>query len=96
LFLLQLGFDDVLAEPAAAQGFEWVWRLTFLVFSGTKLWVYRLLAAVLAVPAALIWGVVFALTSALYIYVGAPLIRLLEFDFYIVKRVSKKGEKWQF
>jgi len=78
----------VLAEPTSAQGFEWVWRLTFLVFSGVKLWTYRLLAAVVAVPAALLWGVVFAVVSVLYIWVLAPLIRLLEFDFYIIKRVS--------
>ena len=38
---LQLGFDDVLAEPDTAQGFDAVWKLAYVVFTQTKLWLYR-------------------------------------------------------
>merc|ERR1711950_63432 len=38
---IDLDFDDVLAEPKAAQGFEWVWRLSFVLFSQTKEWLYK-------------------------------------------------------
>merc|ERR1712012_366228 len=33
---IDLDFDDVIAEPSAAQGFEWVRKLAFVVFSQTK------------------------------------------------------------
>ena len=56
---LQLGFNDVLAEPDTAQGFDAVWKLAYVVFTQTKLWLYRLVGAAVAVPAAIFSGVVF-------------------------------------
>ena len=55
----QLGFNDVLAEPDTAQGFDGVWKLAYVVFTQTKLWLYRLVGAAVAIPAAIFWGVVF-------------------------------------
>lgn len=77
----------MLAEPDTAQGFEWVWRLAFVLFSRGKLWIYRLLAAVVAIPCALLWAVVFAFVTVLYVWVLTPIIKLVEFAFYLVKRV---------
>merc|ERR1712032_329629 len=34
---IDLDFDDVIAEPKAAHGFDPVWRLSFILFSQTKL-----------------------------------------------------------
>merc|ERR1712018_178443 len=45
---IDLDFDDVIAEPKAAHGFDPIWRLSFILFSQTKLWTYRILAALLA------------------------------------------------
>merc|ERR1712018_828605 len=45
---IDLDFDDVIAEPKAAHGFDPIWRLSFILFSQTKLWTYRVLAAILA------------------------------------------------
>merc|ERR1712157_29078 len=42
---IDLDFDDVIAEPKAAHGFDPIWRLSFILFSQTKLWTYRILAA---------------------------------------------------
>merc|ERR1711879_741573 len=39
---IDLDFDDVIAEPKAAHGFDPVWRLSFILFSQTKLWTYRI------------------------------------------------------
>ena len=89
-FNFQLGFDDVLAEPAHSQGIEGVWRLAFLVFGGAKLWVYRIVAAVVALPLALLWGAVFGFVTVFHVWFGAPAIRLLEFVFYVVRRVSRQ------
>merc|ERR1711936_1245884 len=47
---IDLDFDDVIAEPKAAHGFDPIWRLSFILFSQTKLWTYRVLAALLAAP----------------------------------------------
>merc|ERR1712223_60809 len=47
---IDLDFDDVIAEPKAAHGFDPIWRLSFILFSQTKLWTYRILAALLAAP----------------------------------------------
>ena len=88
LVKLQLDFDDVLAEPNAAQGFEWVWKLAFVVFSQTKSWFYKLFAAVVAVPAALIWAVVFALVTVVYIWIVSPALRLFDLNLAIFRRVS--------
>merc|ERR1712156_42946 len=38
---IDLDFDDVIAEPKAAHGFDPIWRLSFILFSQTKLWTYR-------------------------------------------------------
>merc|ERR1719489_425824 len=50
---IDVDFDDVLAEPLSAQGFEPIWRLTFVLFTQVKLWLSRIASALLAVPAAL-------------------------------------------
>ncbi|XP_059091640.1 caveolin-3-like [Tigriopus californicus] len=84
---IDLGFDDVLAEPMNAHGFEGVWKLSFVVFSQTKMWFYRLFAALLAIPAALIWGFIFSLVSVFYIWVGAPILKLFDFFVFVVRRV---------
>ena len=86
--LLQLDFDDVLAEPKAAQGFEWVWRLSFVLFSQTKEWLYKVFSALLAVPLALVWALVFALVSVVHIWVLTPGLRLFDLFLALVRRVS--------
>jgi hypothetical protein len=85
---LQLGFDDVLAEPMAAQGFEWVWKLAFVVFTQTKLWLYRLFAAVVAIPAALVWALVFALITVVYVWFLSPAFRIFDLGVTCFRRVS--------
>jgi len=84
---INLDFDDVLAEPSAAQGFEWVWKLAFVVFSQTKSWFYKIFAAVVAVPAALMWAVVFALVTVVYIWIVSPALRLFDLSLAIGRRV---------
>lgn len=83
----QFNFDDVLAEPSASQGFDGMWRLSFILFTHTKLWFYRLFAAILAIPAALVWGFVFSVLSVLYIWILAPVLRLFDLGVAIVRRV---------
>merc|ERR1712152_114722 len=84
---IDLDFDDVLAEPAAAQGFEWVWKLAFVLFSQTKLWIYKILSAVVAIPLALIWALVFALLTVVHVWILSPALRLLDLILAVVKKV---------
>merc|ERR1712203_1224909 len=62
---IDLDFDDVIAEPKAAHGFDPIWRLSFILFSQTKLWTYRILAALLAAPLSILWGLLFSILSVL-------------------------------
>merc|ERR1712184_215356 len=38
---IDLDFDDVIAEPKAAHGFDPVWRLSFILFSVLYVWLLR-------------------------------------------------------
>merc|ERR1739836_245323 len=60
---IDLDFADVLAEPNSAHGFDPLWRLSFILFSQTKLWLYRILSAILVLPLSVLWAVIFALAT---------------------------------
>ena len=87
-FIFQLDFDDVLAEPSTAHGFDPIWRLSFVLFSQTKLWIYRILSAIIAVPLSIIWAVIFSLLSVIYVWVVRPIIRIVELFLAVFKRVT--------
>jgi len=84
---IDLDFSDVLAEPSSAHGFDPLWRLSFILFSQTKLWLYRLLSAVLVLPLSVLWAVIFALFTILYVWVLRPVIKIVEVVFAVFKRV---------
>merc|ERR1711863_78920 len=83
---IDLDFDDVIAEPKAAHGFDPVWRLSFILFSQTKLWTYRILAALLAAPLSILWGLLFSLLSVLYVWIIRPVMRIVETVLAIFRR----------
>merc|ERR1712060_368407 len=83
---IDLDFDDVIAEPKAAHGFDPVWRLSFILFSQTKLWTYRILAALLAAPLSILWGLLFSLLSVLYVWLIRPVMRIVETLLAIFRR----------
>ncbi|XP_075524931.1 uncharacterized protein LOC142557158 [Dermacentor variabilis] len=84
---VNLVFEDVLAEPDASHGFDGAWKLTYLVFSSTRLWCYRLLAALLALPCGLTWGLLFSLLSLLQVWLVSPSLRVFDVLLHIVHRV---------
>ena len=83
----QLDFADVLAEPSSAHGFDPMWRLSFILFSNTKLWLYRLVSAVLVLPLSILWAVIFAIFTIFYVWLARPLIKILEVVLAVFKRV---------
>merc|ERR1719336_1968806 len=84
---IDIDFNDVLAEPTSAQGFEPIWRLTYVLFSQTKLWLYRIVSALMAVPAALVWALVFALITVVHVWFVAPFLKIFDFKVAVVKRL---------
>lgn len=84
---VNLSFDDILAESDASQGFEFIWRLTFLIFTTVRLWFYRIIAGVLALPLALIWGVLFALINVLVIWILTPAFKIYDLILHHVHRL---------
>lgn len=84
---ISLEFDDVLAEPAGSLSIDPIWQISFVLFSQTKLWLYRIAAAIVAVPAALLWALVFALITVVYIWILAPALRLFDLGVCIARRV---------
>merc|ERR1711915_556194 len=83
---IDLDFDDVIAEPKAAHGFDPTWRLSFILFSQTKLWTYRVLAALLAAPLSILWGLLFSILSVLYVWIIRPVMRIVETLLAIFRR----------
>merc|ERR1712110_1125316 len=83
---IDLDFDDVIAEPKAAHGFDPIWRLSFILFSQTKLWTYRVLAALLAAPLSILWGLLFSILSVVYVWIIRPVMRIVETVLAIFRR----------
>lgn len=84
---VNIHFDDVLGETDNNQGFEFVWRLTFLIFQTVRIWAYRLLATVIALPLAIVWAVVFAFINVLGVWGFTPLLRVVDVLLFYVHRV---------
>lgn len=76
--IVKLNFEDILAEPDSAHSWDCAWRLTFRTFTGVRCIVYKLLALLIALPCALIWGIVFALLTLLNVWAATPFARALQ------------------
>jgi hypothetical protein len=84
---VNLTFEDIIGETDANQGFEFIWRLTFLIFNWTKFQLYRIVAGLLAVPLAIIWAVVFALISVVSVWVLTPVLKIFDLVLFHVHKV---------
>ena len=88
-FNLQLNFEDVLAEPDVSHGFDPIWRSSYVLFTGSRYWIYRLLAALFALPLALVWGITFSLITFFSVWFATPALRILDVVLFYVRRVNK-------
>nr|XP_056703141.1 caveolin-2 [Euleptes europaea] len=69
---LKLAFEDVIAEPASTHSFDRVWICSHALFELSKYLIYKLLTLFLAIPLALVAGVLFAVLSCLHIWIVVP------------------------
>lgn len=83
---VNIEFSSVFAEPTAAHGFDGVFKLNYVMFNQTKLWVYKILSALISLPLALLWAVVFSLLTVVYVWLVKPVLAL----FTVVMAITKK------
>jgi len=74
---IDLTFADIFGEPDSLHSFNGVWRVTHSIFTAVRNFFYKLFAIVIFIPAAFVFGILFALVSALGVYVIVPAGRLL-------------------
>ena len=86
--IAQLNFEDVLAEPDASHGFDPIWRSAFILFTGSRYWIYRLLSALLALPLALVWGIAFSLITFVSVWLATPVLRILDVVLFYIRKVN--------
>ncbi|XP_053552188.1 caveolin-2-like [Bombina bombina] len=73
---LKVDFSDVLAEPDSFHSFDKVWTWSDILFESSKLWCYRIISLLCAVPVSLVSGILFALLGCLHIWCAMPCIQL--------------------
>ena len=83
-----MNFEDVLAEPDASHGFDPIWRSAFILFTGSRYWIYRLPSALFALPLALVWGVLFSLITFVSVWLATPVLRILDVVLFYIRRVN--------
>ncbi|CAI5795979.1 caveolincaveolin-2-like [Podarcis lilfordi] len=73
---LKLEFSDILAEPSSFRSFDRVWTWSDIVFESSRLWCYRIISLLCAVPVSLFSGFLFACLGCLHIWCVMPCIQL--------------------
>ncbi|XP_052779064.1 caveolin-3-like [Mya arenaria] len=73
--IVKIEFNDIFAEPEGTYSFGTIWGASNNLFTDTKVWCYKFLSALLAVPCSICWGVNFACLSFCQIWLCEPGIR---------------------
>nr|XP_015202873.1 PREDICTED: caveolin-2-like isoform X2 [Lepisosteus oculatus] len=73
----KVSFEDVIAEPDTVHSFDKVWIWSHALFEVSRLWFYRIITLVLAIPVSLISGILFAILSCLHIWCVMPCVQIL-------------------
>ncbi|XP_001520265.2 caveolin-2 [Ornithorhynchus anatinus] len=73
---LKVDFADVLAEPTSFHSFDRVWTWSDITFETSRLWGYRLISLLCALPGSLLAGGLFACLSSLHIWCIMPCVQL--------------------
>jgi hypothetical protein len=61
-------FEDVIAEPVSVRSGDRVWIWSNALFEVTRVWTYRIVTVLLAVPISIITALLFAILSFLHIW----------------------------
>ncbi|KAI7794931.1 caveolin-2 [Triplophysa rosa] len=74
---LKVTFQDVIAEPASVRSGDRVWIWSHALFEVSRVWCYRIITALLAVPVSLIAGVLFAILGFIHIWFLTPCVQVV-------------------
>ncbi|KAF5909353.1 caveolin-2-like, partial [Clarias magur] len=74
---LKVTIEDVIAEPTSVHSFDKVWLWSHALFEVSRVWIYRFISLLLAVPVALLVGLLFSIFSFLHIWLIVPAVQLL-------------------
>ncbi|PAV65660.1 hypothetical protein WR25_12751 [Diploscapter pachys] len=74
---VKFAFEDVFGEADTQHSWDCVWRLIYRIFTWTRLFFYRLFALLVGIPAALIFGLLYAIFIVLNTFACIPLGKLL-------------------
>ncbi|CAG9532603.1 unnamed protein product [Cercopithifilaria johnstoni] len=72
-----MDFGKVFAEPDGSHSFNWTWLATNRIFTATSVIIYKLLAAFIAIPLAVFFGILFAIFAVISVFLCTPLGVLL-------------------
>jgi len=84
---VNIPFEHLIGEPDPTHGFEFVWRLVFLLFNATRFWFYRIIAAIIAIPLALLWAIIFAFLNVFVVWFVTPALRLFDIFLHFANRI---------
>ncbi|XP_033118625.1 caveolin-3-like isoform X2 [Anneissia japonica] len=73
---VRVGFEEVFAEPNGMHSFDMVWEYSFLTFSSSKLWCYKIITAFCSLPFSLCWGIQFACLTFCHIWYVMPCLKM--------------------
>ncbi|XP_076124585.1 caveolin-3-like [Alosa pseudoharengus] len=88
---VRVDFEDVIAEPDGTRSLDGVWKASYSAFTVSKYWCYRLLSALLGVPLALLWGVLFATLSFGHVWLVGPCAHSCLVEWQCLGRVYGHG-----
>ncbi|KAL7837130.1 hypothetical protein SRHO_G00268410 [Serrasalmus rhombeus] len=74
---LKVSFEEVIAEPEAVRSGDRVWIWSHALFEVSRVWFYRIITALLAVPVSVIAGILFAVLSCLHIWLFSPCVKVI-------------------
>ncbi|CAB1354014.1 unnamed protein product [Coregonus sp. 'balchen'] len=74
---LKVTFEDVIAEPVSVRSGDRVWIWSNALFEVTRVWIYRIVTVLLAVPMSIITGLLFAILSFLHIWFFSPCVHYI-------------------
>ncbi|KAL2091221.1 hypothetical protein ACEWY4_013484 [Coilia grayii] len=73
---LKVSFEDVIAEPESVHSGDRIWIWSHALFEVGRVWFYRIVTVLLAVPVSLLTGMLFGLLSCLHIWFLTPCVKI--------------------
>ncbi|KAM4588492.1 caveolin-2 [Odontesthes bonariensis] len=72
---LKVTFEDVIAEPVSVRSGDRVWIWSNALFEVSRVWIYRVVTVLLALPISVLSGLIFAILSFFHIWMVGPCIQ---------------------